>query len=221
GKRGSKPKGKVKIKWSPNFAYAIGLLVSDGCLSPNGRHVIFVSKEREQINNFLKALSIQVSVGNVYSGYKRKKALRVQFGDVLFYHFLLSIGLTPNKSKTIGKIKLPAKYFFDFLRGSFDGDGSSYSYWDPRWRSSFMFYTEFVSASKIHILWLQEEIRKRLRISGHITGDGKKSSVFQLKYAKSDSLKLLRKMYPRKRALYLERKRLKIERALSIVGERL
>jgi hypothetical protein len=27
GKRGQKPKGKIKIKWSANFAYAIGLLI--------------------------------------------------------------------------------------------------------------------------------------------------------------------------------------------------
>jgi hypothetical protein len=30
GKMGPKPKGKVKIKWSANFAYAIGLLTTSG-----------------------------------------------------------------------------------------------------------------------------------------------------------------------------------------------
>ena len=220
-KRGVKPKGKVKIKWSSNFAYALGLLASDGCLSPSGRHIIFVSKEKEQIHNFLKALSIQVLVGTVYSGYKGKTALRVQFGDVLFYQFLMSIGLTPNKSKTIGKIKIPPEYFFDFLRGSFDGDGCTYSYVDPRWKSSFMFYTVFISASEEHIIWLQREIYIRLAIRGHSTGGGRNNSIFQLQYAKVDWLKLLRKMYYRKGLLNLSRKRLKIEKMLSIVGERL
>lgn len=54
-------------------------------------------------------------------------------------------------------MKIPGKYFFDYLRGCFDGDGCFYSYWDPRWRSSHMFYLEFISASKNHIDWLQKK----------------------------------------------------------------
>ena len=71
----------------------------------------------------------------------------------------------PRKSLTMGKLKIPNKYFFDFLRGCFDGDGCFYSYWDPRWRSSHMFYLEFVSASKKHINWLQNELKKKLDAS--------------------------------------------------------
>ncbi len=33
-----KPLGRVKIEWSDKFAYAIGLVASDGNLSPDGRH---------------------------------------------------------------------------------------------------------------------------------------------------------------------------------------
>lgn len=219
GKRGAKPKGKVKIHWSANFAYAVGLLASDGCLSPSGRHIILVSVDKEQLQNFMKALDILVFIGEHKSG-SNNRAFRIQFGDILFYQFLISIGLTPNKSKTIGEIKIPPKYFFDFLRGSFDGDGCTYSYWDKRWKSSYMFYTEFVSFSRSHILWLQKEIENRLKIKGHITGDGKEV-IMQLKYAKADSLRLLKKMYYKKGLLCLERKRLKIKKMLSIVGEKL
>ncbi|MBI2048558.1 MAG: hypothetical protein HYT30_01375 [Parcubacteria group bacterium] len=218
GKRGPKPKGKVKIRWSADFAYAIGLLVADGCLSPSGRHIILVSKDEEQLHNFKKALAIDAHITNSYP--LATKIRRIQFGDVLFYQFLLSIGLIPNKSKVIGKIQIPKKYFFDFLRGSFDGDGSSYSYFDPRWQSSFMFYTCFVSASKTHLDWLQEEIFSRLGVSGHITHT-KSNTFHQLKYAKKDSLKVLRKMYHSNKVTCLSRKRLKIDKMLDIVGERL
>jgi len=219
GKRGAKPKGKVKIEWSAEFAYAIGLIVSDGCLS-GGRHVIFVSKDMEQIQNFMKALGITVPIGKTKSGYDGNISLKIQFSDVLFYDFLETIGLMPRKSKIIGEIKIPEKYFFDFLRGSFDGDGCTYSYWDPRWKSSFMFYTTFVSASGKHISWLRDEICKRLKIRGHVTGDGKRV-IFQLKYAKADSLKLLKKMYYSRNVPHLSRKRLKIVKMLATVGEKL
>ncbi|MCR4334001.1 MAG: hypothetical protein NUV60_03270 [Patescibacteria group bacterium] len=219
GNRGAKPKGKVKIKWSANFAYAIGLLVSDGCLS-GGRHVILVSKDIDQLQNFMKALVITVPIGKTKSGYNGNVSFKVQFSDVLFYNFLESIGLMPHKSKIIAEIKIPEEYFFDFLRGSFDGDGCTYSYWDPRWKSSFMFYTCFVSASRKHILWLRDEIDKRLKIKGHMTGDGTRA-IFQLKYAKADSLTLLQKMYHSKKVLCLSRKRLKIVKMLATVEEKL
>lgn len=218
GKRGAKPKGKVTIAWSSEFAYAIGLLVADGCLSPSGRHIIFTSKDVEQLNNFSQALRIKVHIGEVDNGGTGVK--RIQFGDVLFYRFLVSIGLTPNKSKTIGEISLPDKFFFDFLRGLFDGDGSTYSYWDKRWRSSFMFYVCFSSASPKFIEWLQESLAARLHIKGHITNANGRST-FQLKYAKSEGIMLLRRMYYKPRVLHLARKRLKIQKMLRIVEQRL
>lgn len=224
GKRGPKPgfnpKRNISRVWTPSLAYAIGLLATDGCMARRTTLIDLTSKDREQLENFNKAVGVDFTIGQKQSS-AGNQCMRVQFKSVLFYNFLLSIGLTPAKSKTLGAVRVPPRYFFDFLRGCFDGDGSTYSYWDPRWRSSFMFYTAFVSASRKHIDWLQKEIFNRLGIQGHRTGTGKKGSVYQLKYAKADSLKLLRKMYPTKKVLCLSRKRLKIERMLAIIGERL
>ncbi len=216
GKRGPKPKSKVGIKWSANFAYAIGLIVTDGNLSPDGRHINFTSKEIDQINNYQEALNVNCHIGLKSNGLqKEKKYFVVQFGDILFYNFLMTIGITPAKSRTIKEIKVPKKYFFDFLRGHLDGDGCFYSYWDPRWRSSFMFYIEFISSSMDHILWLQKEISVRLKINGHITGSGKYGTCYQLKYAKKESGILLKKIYYKKGLICLNRKRLKIKKILG------
>ena len=210
-----KPLGKVKLEWSPEFAYAIGLIVTDGSLSKDGRHIILVSKDLEMIDNFKKCLKILNKVEGHSSGYaKENKCLKVQLGDRIFYDFLLSIGLMPNKTKIMKEVDIPKKYFADFLRGHLDGDGCFYSYWDPRWRSSFMFYTTFLSASRGHIYWLQEEIYKMYGIKGHMNKP-KNSSVYQLKYAKAESLKLLRKVYYSKGVVCLSRKRLKIEKVLG------
>jgi hypothetical protein len=215
-----KPLGKVKIKWSPEFAYAIGLLTTDGNLSLDGRHFTFVSKDKEQIDNFLCCLGVKVKIGRSFSGYDGSSACRVQIGDRAFYDFLLSIGLMPNKSKILNSLLIPDKYFFDFLRGHFDGDGSFHSYWDPRWHSSYMFYTIFASASKSHITWLRKTISAYLPIQGHIT-KAKRSVVYQLKYAKGESLQLLSKMYYDGSVVCLSRKRLKIEKALKVEGKHL
>lgn len=214
-----RPRGKVKIKWSPNFAYAIGLLATDGNLSSDGRHISMSSKDKEQLENFLKCLGIKNTIGTNRSG-ARDISLRVQIGDIKFYDFLVSIGLIPAKSKTIGELKIPDKYFFDFLRGHFDGDGTFYSYWDPRWRSSFMFYVELGSASKNHIIWLQNKIKLLSCAVGRIT-KSKNNSVFRLKFAKAESLKLLPKLYYNPLVICLSRKRKKVEKALASVDKKL
>lgn len=216
---GIKPQGKVKIKWSPKFAYAIGLLATDGNLANDGRHMNFTSKDEELALLFKECLGLSNKIGKKTRGTEPfKKYYFIQFGDVLFYKFLLDIGLTPAKSKILGAVDVPKKYFFDFLRGLFDGDGSFYSYYDPRWRSSFMFYTTFVSASREHIEWLRSMLKKKSMVIGYITFSGRSNGYYQLRYAKKESLKIIKKMYYTPSVTCLERKRLKIQRALSIIG---
>jgi len=214
------PKHLISEKWTPNLAYAIGLLATDGCLSPPGHLINLTSKDREQLENFSRCIGISLKIGSKSSGFPGKRILRVQFKNVLFYSFLTSIGLTPAKSKTIGELKVPKKYFFDFLRGVFDGDGSTYSYWDKRWKASFMFYVCFASASPKFIYWLQDTIQKQLHVAGHISS-AEGHSTSQLKYAKQEGFKVLRKMYYSPKVVCLSRKRLKIMKMLDIVGERL
>lgn len=213
-KRGPKPKRIISEKWNANLAYAIGLIATDGCLSSDGLLIDLTSKDREQLLNFSKCLGVNFKIGNKWKK-NGDKHLRIQFKNRIFYDFLLSIGLTPRKSLTMGKLVIPDKYFFDFLRGCFDGDGCFYSYWDPRWRSSHMFYLEFASASLEHLVWLQKEIKNRVHINGHINGR-KKKVFFQLKYAKKESLEIIKKMYYTSRVVCLSRKRIKIEKALNV-----
>jgi hypothetical protein len=217
-KRGSRPKGR-EVVWSPELAYAIGLMATDGSLSKDGRHLDFTSKDRSLIETLTACIGLQhLKIGIKQAGQPhRNKAYRVQWGDVRLYNFLLSIGLTPNKTKTIGSVVVPRRYYFDFLRGHFDGDGSFFSYHDPRWRSSFMFYLSFVSASPAHIKWLQSENEKLVGVKGHITSANERS-VLQLKYAKRETLILLAHMYAHPGSACLKRKRLKITNALHIVG---
>ncbi len=168
----------------------------------------------------MRILGIKVAIGHVTSGYTKKKSTRIQFGDVMLYRFLVDIGLMPNKTKIIGAIDVPDKYFFDFLRGSLDGDGSFYSYRDPRWSSSFMYYLSFVSASRAHIEWLRATLLRLLSVKGSVS-QGDKKHVIQLKYAKREALAILRAMYFSKDCMCLSRKKLKIEAALGMIGQRL
>ena len=103
GKRGPKPgfnkNRRIVETWSPRLAYAVGLLATDGCLSPPYL-IDLTSKDREQLENFRRCLGVELNITKKYSG--DREYLRIQFKNTLFYNFLLSIGLTPAKSKTLG-----------------------------------------------------------------------------------------------------------------------
>ncbi len=202
----------LDIKWTPDLAYIVGLIATDGNLSKDGRHISFTSKDKQLVTSLVRILNIKrnkiTRKGNG-SNLENKRYYVVQFSNVGLYNFMTKIGITPNKTKTIGALSIPLKFFIDFIRGHLDGDGTYYAYFDRRWKSSYMFYTTFTSASKEHILWLRNIIKKLFKISGHLTKSAN-SSVFQLKYAKNESLKLIPKIYYDYRVPCLERKRDKI-----------
>jgi len=198
-------KSKNTYTWSPAIAYSVGLIASDGCLYKDQRHISLVSVDMEILTNFSKSLGKDFTISNYNTGHDvGADAYRIQIGDVAYYDFLLGNGITPAKSKTIGKLLVPDDYYADFLRGEFDGDGSIWGYWDPRWRSSLMYYTQFTSASFVFLAWLQYQ---NSRLIGTTLGEiykGKKA--ISLKYAKSDSQKIFKFMYYSLDSLKLTRK---------------
>lgn len=185
-----------KIAWSTDFAYCVGLLATDGCLSKDNRHIDFTSKDYELARLFRDILKPNVMIGQKLNG-QGLSAYRVQFGDVVLYDFLINIGLTPRKSKTIGKLLIPDEFYPDFLRGCFDGDGSSNGYWDRRWRSSYMYYMSLVSASPAFLEWIKLKNIEMIGLSNSTIKSWKKGDniCYNLNYAKADSRMLFNFIY--------------------------
>lgn len=206
-------KKEIKISWSRNLAYAIGLLATDGNLSSDGRHMGLVSKDVEQITTFKRCLKINNKICSKPSGYgKNKRYYFVQFGNVNLYKWLQQIGLTPRKSKSISKLSIPDKYLADYLRGYIDGDGSFSVFQDPVYSNSQRLYTRFASGSLKHLKWIKSRIKSIFYIEGFIR---KYSRVYELTYAKTASKILLKKIYYNKNAPCLKRKRKLVEQFLN------
>ncbi len=101
-------KKKVSCIWSAHLAYVVGVFASDGNLSPDGRHLNVTSKDKEMTETIRDLLVLDNKIGRkARGGEKEKKYPVLQFGDVNFYEFLLSIGLTPAKSKTLDNVVIP------------------------------------------------------------------------------------------------------------------
>lgn len=198
-----KPRGKTPI-WSPELAYAVGLITTDGNLSPDGRHMNLTSKDIEQIENFRTCLGLTNKVGRkARYNEKEKKYYVLQFGNVIFYKWLLSIGLTPKKSLTLKALKIPDEYFFHFLRGCLDGDGNILRYMDKVFPKSERLYVRFYCASMDHSQWMQKTIERLSNLKGKVREEQNENVLI---YAKKESLKLLPLIYSDKNIPYLTRK---------------
>lgn len=162
------------------------------------------SKNKDMIITFKKCLGLKNKIGRkTREKSKIKKYFQVQFGDKTFYEFLLSLGLTPTKSKILGQINIPNNYFIDFFRGCIDGDGNISVASHPESRHPQLRLRLF-SASPLFLEWIKNKISYLFKIEGGWIEINKNIGV--LVYAKADSIILLKLMYYPKVDSYLERK---------------
>jgi hypothetical protein len=211
-KPGPKPLPAANPAWTAELAYVCGLMASDGCLISNGKTINLTSKDIDQLETFKKILGLKTPLSWKWRGAHDIKYPQVQFCNVRLYRWFQSIGISPHKSLTIHKVLVPDNFFFDFLRGEFDGDGCSYAYWDTRWRSSVSIYVSFVSGSKKYLEWIQEKTNQLAGVCG-VVAPGTRG--YSLKYAKYQAKILHTKMYYEKAMPHLKRKKEKFDRQLQ------
>lgn len=193
--------------WTPELAYAVGLIATDGCLSNNAKTVTQVSKDLDLLETFQRCLGTRAKVS------WNQRAYRVQICDVGLYVWLESIGLTPRKSLTLSSVSVPNRLFADFVRGLMDGDGSiKYSVVVPNPRD-YPLHTyprlrvEFCSASEAHLVWLRGKLRELYSLVGWMTSrDARPNPLFVLRYSKHESIRLLSELYRDPSAPRLDRK---------------
>lgn len=213
--------------WTNDLAYIVGLLVTDGNLSKDGRHINLRSSDKDLLQTFKNCLSLNNKIAlSINNGYAKKPSYRIQFGNVQLYKWLLEIGLFPAKTYTIGGIKIPDQYFRDFLRGHLDGDGTIMTYQDKygfyrgRQYINQRVYIKFISASKIHIDWLYNKIRELTLLKGSLaTSHPEKGKVpiWTIKFSKIESIKLIYWIYYKENLPCLQRKMLLAKQILQTV----
>ena len=230
----SRPRGPVPLGrtvsgensgWSPGLAWAIGLIATDGNLSPDGRHLVVRSKDYDMLETLRRCLRLTnriTATSNGRGGYYHT----LQWSDRAFYRWLLQLGLTPAKSLTLRPLAIPDDYFADFFRGCIDGDGSVRTYTDRyhvQKNEAYVYerlYLSIVSASRAFIEWLQTTVARLTGVAGSLTVRHKPGAhpLWMLCYAKAKSIRLIAWMYYAATLPCLERKRARAERFLSPLG---
>ena len=189
-----------RIEWSAELAYAVGLITTDGCLSRDGRHLTMTSKDVDLLETIRRCLRI---TARITLSTNPRPIYRLQWGDLLFHRWLMEIGLMPAKSLRLGPLRVPDEWLRDFLRGCIDGDGSIVTYID-RYntfkKSTYVYtrvYLSLVSASPRFVEWLRAALQRVVGVRGDIgiRRSEEHHDIWRLRYAKRESLVLLRWMY--------------------------
>jgi hypothetical protein len=205
--------GEDSLRWTADLAYAVGLIATDGNLSRDGRHLAIPSKDYDLLATLRQCLQLRshITVARNAHGV----VYRLQWSDRTFYDWLLAIGLTPAKSLTLRPLLIPDEYFADFFRGCVDGDGSVLVYTDryhTNKKPCYVYerlYVSLVSASRQFLEWAQGSVLRLAQVRGTINIRSKTGAnpVWALRYAKAESIRVLRWMYDAPGVPALSRKR--------------
>jgi hypothetical protein len=207
--------------WTPELAYAVGLMASDGNLGRVHGRLALCSNDTEMLENARRCLDIRAPVRPYGKG-----CHHIQWTNHDLYGWLLEVGLSPAKSLTIGPLRVPEEYFRDFFRGCIDGDGSIVVYTD-RYHASknarYIYqrlYVVLVSASLAFLDWTRTTIEHLLGVSGSIALEPRpgRRPLGRLRHAKRESLRVLRWIYYSPDVVCLARKRATADTFISSRG---
>jgi len=201
-------------KWTPNMAYVLGFIYADGNIIYTKRNTWFWSlqiNDREILGEIKKALNSEHIISKKKKYNNQKQSYRLQVGSKDMCEDLMRLGLTERKSKTILLPKIPKKYFPDFLRGYFDGDGGVWVGLRNKKQNKkiFTINTCFTSGSKDFLVSLSNVLSDNGLLGGSLV---EKERGFDLKYSVKDSLILYKIMYNSISSLFLKRKKEKFEK---------
>lgn len=193
----------LSTAWSAGLAYTVAVIATDGNLARTRPQISITSKDRQMLEVLQHCLGLDRGMTRSANG-RGQLYHRLQWRSRPFYDWLLSIGLTPAKSLTLGPLVVPDEYFADFCRRCIDGDGTVLAYTDRHHtvkESSYVYerlYVSLASASRAFIDWMRQQIHRLCggaRGAVHMKRAPGRHHVWIVRYSKKESVRLLHWMY--------------------------
>ena len=187
--------------WSPEMAYVLGLIITDGCISGAGT-VSLSMNDKELLEKVKKVMG---SARKITPSRHQKRLYCYHFSREKIVKDLKKLCVVPKKSLIVQFPNVPEAYLADFIRGVFDGDGSVF--FDKR-RPKFPLRSKFVSSSKDFIIGLQQSLESLGMPKRTIYIQKTKNGwSYMFIYDHKDSVKLFNILYKNaQNRLFLERK---------------
>lgn len=187
-------------KWNSDMAYVLGFFAADGCMIKNNRGAHFIEfhiTDKEILVAMRRVMKSNHKIAIRTRNPKHKIGYRIQIGSIKMYKDLQSHGFTSRKSLRLRMPQVPAKYFGDFVRGYFDGDGCVYFKKHTvkgRKKKKWIFTSRFTCGHRLFLASLLKRLRARGLQKGFILGR-RDNSAFELVFSHRDSVALYRILY--------------------------
>lgn len=176
-------------KWSEEMAYVLGWLYTDGNLH-SGRITLGLA-DKEPLLKVLKLMEsnapIFYSEEKKFNGVTSGAIYYFQISNIKIYNDLITLGLTPKKSRTITFPKVPETYLRHFVRGCWDGDGSVYI-------SNKNIFAHYVTGSKLFIEILVKKL-KSVGLPDRTIYQSKDTCCYYIRYSGKSCIKLFKFFY--------------------------
>lgn len=192
------------------MSYVFGFVVADGCVvKRRGRMDSYIfnitSKDREHLFRIRKALKSDYPISEKNNS-QGKVYYQIQITNIKVCKDLMKLGILPRKTHNLGRLEIPNKYFPDFVRGFFDGDGTVYIY---KVNGVWQIKAEFVSSSSSFIEGFNQQLCAYLDIpqkSVHKFKPKDRMTQYNICFYVDDCRKLEKLIYKNSSCLCLERK---------------
>lgn len=196
--------------WSPEMAYVLGIIYTDGNLytirmkHAAGKSIKLIrsinvsQKDPEILRKILMLMNSNVKILQ-----KRDGIYYFHIYSTKIYEDLISLGLSPAKSRIVKFPEVPPEYAKHFIRGCWDGDGSVFF----EKRRPHYLKADFVSGSRKFIKSMVDYLKKSGLPERTIYKTKGSRPSYHIKYSGSQCKKLYHFFYDNvPESLYLKRK---------------
>lgn len=206
-------------KWTYEMSYVLGFFAADGYITVNNRGGQFWSiqiTDKKLLESIKRTVGSEHKISTKIRFVNENTLYRLQIGSIEMCNDLRKLGMRERKTKSLVIPNIPKKYFFDFVRGYFDGDGNVWFGLLHKNRKIpiLTIMTMFTSCSTTFL----KQFHKKLLMSGLHGGSlyQSKRNYSRLQFSAMDSLKLYDFMYnhrcSRLKGLFLKRKKIVFEK---------
>ena len=207
---------------SPNMAWLLGFLASDGSigLKDNTIKIGLSKKDREILERIKEELSIENKI-NDYTTANGFDCSELRWTCQKHKNSLAKYNITPKKTFTLQPpYSLDKKYWIDYIRGYFDGDGSINLIKNSNGRGNGNLRWQVGSAEPIILQWIVDYLFEEYgipKVNVLQTSKDKKHTYYFIQYSSVSIRKIFDILYTPSSTLFLKRKKDKFIEILNIV----